>query len=182
MINSFICLSSFLSLLHRVISMAAVRLSLWPSLTSSSCWVSFHQCVCDCKFHMLTWIQTRCWEMQISKAMNSKICKSLSCQQIPLILHLLSEKQPFYMSETASNFTVCYIYFPITKALSSVCILHRGGCLLDWTNRQYKDKRLSSFNSTSLPCAPVCTCTGAFICVWVITPFIPSCCVCPHGK
>ena len=69
--NPFIHLSSFISLLHRVISMAAVRLSLWPSLTSSSCWVSFHQCVCDCKFHMWTLIQTRCWEMQISRAMNS---------------------------------------------------------------------------------------------------------------
>lgn len=48
------------SLLHRVTFMAAVRLSLWLSPTSSFFWVSFHQRVFVCIFNVWTYIETRC--------------------------------------------------------------------------------------------------------------------------
>lgn len=31
-------------------------------------------------------------------------------------------------------------------------------------------------------CIPMCTCSGASVCVWVMIPFIPSCSVHPHRK
>lgn len=58
-------------------------------------------------------------------------------------------KANFYMSESASNFAVCYFYFLYTKTFH-LCAFPIGR-LSAGLNRLYKDKTLSSFNFTPLP-------------------------------